>query len=431
MIRKIEYWQCFKEKLMIDEKRWNHRLVTVPIILLTTIFIVWASITEVDEVVRGEGRVIPSSKTKIIQHYEGGIIKKIYVKEGQRVKKGDPIYRLENAKSQADSKSKAIAIISYKAQINRLEAEVYSRDINFDQDISDDIKKNELDIYHEDMKNYQDKLNSLKDKVTQAKLEKRQKITKLKNLKNELKTQNENLSIAKKLLDKGAGSKKQYLSELSKKQSLQTNINDLKNSIPILDKKISVAKNDLESFKSEKKSELLKKIAQIKTKIKQLKEEESAGADREVRKVVLSPVDGIVKKLYFHTIGGVVKPGDRIAEITPIDDNLVIEAKIKTNDRGRVIEGQKVTISITAYSYTKYGLLNGKLISISPDSFVEQNGKSYYQVRISADKTGFSKDKPILPGMVANINILTGKKTIMEYILKPLKDITINALREQ
>jgi len=416
---------------MIEDKRWNHRLVTVPIILLTTIFIVWSSITEVDEVVRGEGRVIPSSKTKIIQHYEGGIIKKIYVKEGQRVKKGDPIYRLENAKSQADSKSKAIAIISYKAQINRLEAEVDRRDINFDQDISDDIKKNELDIYHEDMKNYQDKLNSLKDKVTQAKLEKRQKITKLKNLKNELKTQNENLSIAKKLLDKGAGSKKQYLAELSKKQSLQTNINDLKNSIPILDKKISVAKNDLESFKSEKKSELLKKIAQIKTKIKQLKEEESAGADREVRKVVLSPVDGIVKKLYFHTIGGVVKPGDRIAEITPIDDKLVIEAKIKTNDRGRVVEGQKVTISITAYSYTKYGLLNGKLISISPDSFVEQNGKSYYQVRIRADKTGFSKDKPILPGMVANINILTGKKTIMEYILKPLKDITINALREQ
>ncbi len=146
---------------------------------------------------------------------------------------------------------------------------------------------------------------------------------------------------------------------------------------------------------------------------------------------MVSVVDGIVKKLYFHTIGGVVKPGDRIAEITPIDDKLIIEAKIKSRDRGQVIEGQKVSIAITAYSYTKYGFLEGKLLSISPDSFIDKNGRSYYQVRVQADKTHFAKDKPILPGMIANINILTGKKTIMRYLLKPLKDISINALHEQ
>ncbi len=416
---------------MMEESRWNHRLVTLPIMLIVTVFIIWSIFTEIDEVVKGEGRVIPSSQTKIIQHLEGGIIENIYAKEGQRVKKGDPIYRLKNSKSAADSKKQGISLISYKARLERLEAQVDEKELKFDKEIPIDLVKNQEDIYNEEMKNFNQELLTLKDRLSQTQLEKKQKSTKLNNLRLELKTANENLSIAKKLLQKGAASKKQYLAELSKKQSLVTQINDLKNSIPILDQKISEAKNKIKSFKSQKRSKWLKEIAEVKTKIEQLQEEESAKADTETRKVVLSPVNGIIKKLYFHTIGGVVRPGDRVAEITPIDDKLIIEAKIKTNDRGRVVEGQKVSISITAYSYTKYGLIEGELISISPDSFIDKSGKSYYQVKVRADKNHFAKDKPILPGMVANINILTGKKSIMRYILKPLKDITKNALREQ
>jgi HlyD family secretion protein/adhesin transport system membrane fusion protein len=127
----------------------------------------------------------------------------------------------------------------------------------------------------------------------------------------------------------------------------------------------------------------------------------------------------------------VVKPGDRIAEITPIDDKLIIEAKIKSSDRGQIVEGQKASIAITAYSYTKFGMLDGELLSISPDSFIDKNGGSFYHVKIKADKQDIAKDKPIMPGMVANVNIITGKKTIMRYILKPLKDITTNSLHEQ
>ena len=153
--------------------------------------------------------------------------------------------------------------------------------------------------------------------------------------------------------------------------------------------------------------------------------------DREQRKSVISPVNGIINKLYFYTEGGIVKAGDKMAEVTPIEDTLTIEAKIKSSDRAFIWEGQNVSVEITAYDFSRYGLLDGKLISISPDSFEDKNGSIFYLAKIKADVNQFAPDLPILPGMVANVNILTGKKTVLEYILKPIKDIKKNALNEK
>ncbi len=416
---------------MIEERGWNYKIVAWPIMLFVALFITWTIFTEVDEVVKGSGKVIPSSQSKILQNLEGGIVEDIFVQEGQKVQKGMPIYRLKNANSQADSKQKEIALHALMAQSQRLKSQINFAEIAFSKEISPDVAESEKEIFKEEMQNYQDEIGGLKDKLSQAKLEKKQKVNRQANLQSELKIASENLSILAKLMKKGAASKTQYLTELAKKQSLITQITDIKNSIPIMHKKISESENKIKSFKSETKSKWLKKLSEVETKIKKLTEDARADIDREERKTIVSPVNGIVKKLYFHTIGGIIKSGDRIAEITPIDDNLVIEAKIKTNDRGQVLVGQKVSIAITAYNYAKFGLLEGKLLSISPDSFVDKEGGNYYQVKVQALKHQFSKDKPILPGMVANINILTGKKTIFEYILKPLKDISMNALHEK
>ena len=417
--------------MMIEESGWNTRLVTFPIIIFCTLFITWTVFTEVDEVVRGDGKVIPSSQTKVLQHLEGGIVEELFVKEGQEVKKGEAIYRLKNATSQADSNQKEISLLAFKAQRLRLKAQIDFGKLVFTKEIDANLAQSETNIFQEEMQNFNDELSTLKDRLSQSKLEKKQKVSRLENLRAELKTAKENLEISEKLVKKGAASKKQLLAELSKKQSLVTEITDIKNSILIMDEKISESKNKIKSFKSEIKSKWLKKLSDVETKIKQLAEDKHAQSDREERKVIVSPVNGIVKKLYFHTIGGIIKSGDRIAEITPIDDNLVIEAKIKTNDRGQVVMGQEVSIEITAYNYAKFGLLEGNLIAISSDSFVDKNGADYYEVKVQALKHEFASDKPIMPGMVANINILTGKKTIFEYILKPLKDISKNALHEK
>jgi HlyD family secretion protein/adhesin transport system membrane fusion protein len=162
-----------------------------------------------------------------------------------------------------------------------------------------------------------------------------------------------------------------------------------------------------------------------------LEQMSQANQDRNTRQAIVSPVDGIVQKLYFYTVGGIIKAGDKVAEITPGDDALIIEAKIRTSDRALIWAGQPVKIAITAYDTSKYGLLKGTVLFISSDTQTDEATKtSYYLVRIQAEEQ-FAPDLPILPGMVANVNILTGKKTIMQYILKPLKDVSMRSLTEQ
>ncbi len=418
-----------KEHLPV-EKEWNYHLVVWPVVLIMTLFIIWASVSEVDELVHGSGKVIPSSQMKVLQHLEGGIVEKIYVQEGARVKKGDPIYKLKNSSSRSDTLEKEITLRSLRLKEKRLKAQIAFAK-TFDLNDTTPQAANEKAIFESEMQNYREQMSILEDDIDQNKLEKRRKTEQLKNLRAQLKTQKENVLIVRHLVQKGAASKKQYLAEVSKNQSLITQLNEVKNAIPIISQKIKTARTKLKKLQSDKRSAWLKELNDVTLKIEQLTQKKAANKDREIRKVITSPVNGIVQKLYFHTIGGIVRPGDRVAEITPVDDNLIIEAKIKTNDRGNIAIDQNVSIAVTAYSYTRYGLLKGKLISISPDSFTDRNGNSYYLVRVRAEHYAFAPDKPILPGMIANINIKTGKKTIMRYLLKPLKDIRQNALTEK
>lgn len=418
-----------KEHLPV-ESRWNYHIVVWPIVMIVTLFIVWASFSEIDELVHGEGKVIPYSQKKILQHLEGGIVEKIYVHEGERVKKGDPIYKLKNSTSRSDTLEKEITLKALRLKEARLKAQIaFSK--SFDYNDTSASFENEKRIFENEMQNYHQQRSILEDEIARNKLERKRKKEQLKNLRAELKTQKENVLIMRNLMKKGAASRKQYLAEFSKSQEMLTQINEIKNSIPIISQKIKSSQTKLKKLQSEKKSEWFRELNDITLQIERLSQKTVANIDREARKIIISPVNGIIQKLYFHTVGGIVKPGDRVAEITPVDDNLIIEAKIKANDRGNIVIDQNVTIAITAYSYTKYGLLNGKLISISPDSITDEKGNSYYLVKVRADHYAFAPDKPILPGMVANINIKTGKKTIMQYLLKPLKDIRQKALTEQ
>ena len=293
------------------------------------------------------------------------------------------------------------------------------------------IVENETRIFYEDMENNQRKIDIAKTQYNQKDYKLRETKIRFNNLTIELNLAMENMKILDELLSKKVASKKEYILELSKKQNIVTQIDETRNSIPILQEEIEEARKKIASVESENRSKLLGKYTEIKTEITKAIEKNKANVDREERKSVISPVHGIINKLYFYTEGGIVKPGDKMAEITPIEDALTIEAKIKSSDRAFIWEGQDVSVEITAYDFSKYGLLKGKLLSISPDSFEDRNGSIFYIAKIKADVNQFAPDLPILPGMVANVNILTGKKTVLQYILKPLKDISKNALSEQ
>ena len=420
---------------LFEEKEWNYYTTVVPVMLFFTIFLTWAAFSEIDEAVKGTGRVVPSGQTKVIQNLEGGIISAILVEEGKTVKKGDIIYNLSNAFFSSEFVTKEIDLLSLQAVLVRLEALIDNKTtIEFPEELKKkipDIIENETRIFYEDLENNQRKVDIAKDQYNQKDYKLRETKIRFNNLSIELNLAMENMKILDELLNKKVASKKEYILELSKKQNIVTQIDETRNSIPILQEEIEESKKKIASVESENRSKQLSKYSEIKTEINKAIEKNKANVDREQRKSVISPVNGIINKLYFYTEGGIVKPGDKMAEITPIEDSLTIEAKIKSSDRAFIWEGQDVSVEITAYDFSKYGLLNGKLISISPDSFEDRNGSIFYIAKIKADVNQFAPDLPILPGMVANVNILTGKKTVLQYIIKPLKDISKNALSEQ
>lgn len=420
---------------LFEEKKWNYYTTVIPIMIFFTVFLSWAAISEVDEAIKGTGKVVPSGQTKVIQNLEGGIISAILVEEGKTVKKGDIIYNLSNAFFSSEFVTKEIDLLSLQAVLIRLEALIDNQKIiEFPDELKKkipDIIENETRIFYEDLENNQRKVDIAKDQYNQKDYKLRETKIRFNNLSIELNLAMENMKILDELLNKKVASKKEYILELSKKQNIVTQIDETRNSIPILQEEIEESKKKIASVESENRSKQLSKYSEIKTEINKAIEKNKANVDREQRKSVISPVNGIINKLYFYTEGGIVKPGDKMAEITPIEDSLTIEAKIKSSDRAFIWEGQDVSVEITAYDFSKYGLLNGKLISISPDSFEDRNGSIFYIAKIKADVNQFAPDLPILPGMVANVNILTGKKTVLKYIIKPLKNISKNALSEQ
>lgn len=418
----------------LEEEDWNYYPVIIPIALFFTIFLIWAGFSQIDEVVRGEGKVIPSGQTKVLQHFEGGIISEILVQPGDHVKKGQVLYRLKNEFFKADLKAKEIELISYEAKAQRLKALIDAKKELIFEDkyltLIPNIVRNEKLIFKEETSQNQNKIDISQDQLRQKKLKLEELESKFNNLSIELRLATENMQIQDELLKKKVVSRKNYLAELSKKQRIVTQIDEIRSSISIVEEEIKEWERKTKNVKSDIRSELYEKYAAVQVEINKLTEKNRANKDRDLRSEVVSPVKGVVNMLYFHTVKGIVKPGDKMAEITPLEDNLMIEAKIKTSDRALIWVGQKVSIEITSYDFSRYGLLEGKLVGIAPDSTMDKMGNTYYLVKIHANDYKFDENSPILMGMIANINILTAKKSILQYLLKPLKDIAKNSLGE-
>lgn len=418
---------------MMLEKRWNYYITVIPIGLFFFVFLLWAALSDIDEVVRGDGKVVPSGQTKVLQHMEGGIVAEILVKEGDRVAFNQPIYRLDQAFFTADLKEKDLERISLQAKELRLMSLIEGKNPIFAKEVSDkypQIVQNEMQIFYSEKLNSSERLNGAVQKAEQRKYELKELEIKQKNLSLELDMAKENAHIAEQLMKSGAGSRKEYLSEMSKKQNLITQIDEVKNQIPVVQGKFKEANFELGSVRSDIQSKLLNELKDVRLKISQLSQQSAASVDRTNRLLIVSPVNGIVNKLYFHTIGGAIKPGDKVAEVTPLEEGLMIEANIKASDRGRVWMGQKANIEITAYDYARYGRIDGELVSISPDSFTNQKGEIFYAVKVKAAKDRLGPNLPIMPGMEAGVNIITGKRTVLGYILLPVKRMGQNAMLE-
>lgn len=398
------------------------------------IFLVWSSLAEIDEAVKGSGRTVSSGENKIIQHMEGGIVGEILVQEGQMVENAQPLFRIKNATNGALLQENTIRLRSLEATMVRLNAEIEDHQPVFSAAMKESMPKaieNENRMFLSRKQQRMEALRIISDQIAQKEHSLSEQNSKVINLKRELQTAVEQYGISSSLKKSGATSTNHLLDAKAKVDRFRTELSTITQTVPVTEAELNEAKGRFEEAKARQKNELLEELHKAIVESQQLTERLKADQDKMQRTDVLSPVKGVVNRLYVHTIGGTVRPGENLAEITPFDDNIIVEAKIAPEHRAKIWMGQAVKVKITAYDYAKYGTMAGSITDISADSFLDDNSKApFYRVKVSLDRKTISDDKKIMPGMLTEVNILTGKRTIMNYLMRPLINIKEDAFKE-
>ena len=389
-------------------------------------FFLWANFAYIDEIARGSGDIIPSGENQMIQNLEGGIVEEILVKEGDTVKKGQLLIRIDNKKSTSTFGANSIKADSLAAKIVRLEAESTQKKFNPNDDLKQRIPefiKNEESLYLTNQNQQNSKLKSLKEQLKQRKSELKESKTAMKDVKESLGFITKELKMMKPMVLKGIKSKIEFYQLQREANGIREKYNGIKLSIPRLSSAIVEVVNTIEETKLEFKSTAKLKLNEAITEHKGLTISSDALKDQVKRTNVVAPMNGIVQKMFVHTIGGVVQPGANILEIVPSDTNLLVEVKIKPADIAFIYFGQKAIVKFTAYDFAIYGGLDGKVVHISADTITDKNEDVFYTVRIQTNKNYLgTPDKPlsIIPGMTVSVDIITGSKSVLDYILKPI-----------
>lgn len=364
----------------LRQARWTIWLVVLSLV----IFLVWAAVAQVDQITRGDGRVIPLSRMQTIQSLEGGILSELRVSEGDLVRKGDTIALLDPTKTRASFLAAATEIEALEAEVARLEAEVMEAAVLDFGPTPSETQKTELRLFEARHTRLQASLRALQGE--RAAIE-------------------EQLAITAPLAQSGAISRMDVLQLNQKLSELEGRISDARNGY------VQDAYRDL---------------AERRARIATLKEEIVQKEDQLSRTVVRSPVDGRINNITITTIGGVVQPGEPMMEITPIDDELLIEVKILPRDVAFIAPDMPASVKITAYDYAVYGDLRGQVTQISEDTVEEDspNGKQeFYRVMVQTERAyleRFGETFPIRPGMVAQVDIESGRQSILSYLVRPL-----------
>lgn len=400
-------------------------------------FITWANIAEVDEMTRGMGRVIPSRQIQVIQNLEGGIIEEILVKEGEHVSKGQVLVNIDDTgfgSSYEESKSKENEL---RAKLSRLRAEAEDKPFIPDAEVKKnfpELIREEQILYNINLQRKRSELDVLQQRLRQRNIEQDDTLGRIINLQNSRELIQKEMKLTKPLFDRGLVSEVEYIQLQQKEIENKNELESLEKSVETIKSKIAEAETMIQETKAKHKSEAQEELNTTLAELKRLSTTQVAMEDRVRRTQVRSPVEGTVNQLLINTIGGVVKPGMDILEIVPDDDALLVEAKIKPSDIAFIYPGLKAVVKLTAYDFAIYGGLEGEVVHISADTIVDEKQEHYYLVRIKTDKSYLGEDdnrKEIMVGMTVIADIVTGKKTVMQYLMKPILRAKYNALRER
>ena len=421
-----------------DELPLHRHFILVSLFLFFGVFVLWASFATLDETARGEGQIIPVGQVQVIQNLEGGIVDAFMFRDGDQVKKGEIIMRLRDVGAQSDLGTNEAKYMGLLAATIRLQAEVDGKaSVTFPEEI---MKKSpqsiteELNAFRANRDKLQGQVSVLEQQLSQRKQEVSELTTKASDLAGVIRLSQEEKRMTEPLVAKGSAPRIELIQLERAIKEKQTELNGVRAAIPRANSAIAEAQARIsemrKSFIADAQTELTAKTAEI----NMVKQSLGALEDKKSRTDIRSPVNGTIKDFKINTVGGVVKPGDPIAEIVPMDDNLLVEVKIRPSDIARLRPGLPAMVKITAYDFTIYGGLKGEVSDISADTIKNEKGEFFYRVKVRTKENALyrkGETLPIIPGMIATVDIQTGKKTVMEYLMKPFFKTVENSMNEK
>lgn len=412
-------------------------LLLLLILLFMAAFVYWAYRADIDEVTRGEGRVVPSGQVQIIQHPDGGVVREILVHEGDIVDRNELLIRVESTITESDFREKRGRFLSQIAAIARLEAELEDRPIEMPAEVTREaptVAQAELDLHRARQNENRTALEVLRNQSEQRRQELAELQSKERQLRRSVDLAAEELKITEPLLARGGVSRVEVL-------RLQREVNDLRGqleatglAIPRAQSAMAEAQRRIEERAATIRREALGELSRRRGEAASIGESVTAEGVRVTRSELRSPVRGAIKQIKINTVGGVIRPGQDLVEIVPLDETLLVEAKIAPADVAFLRPGQNAMVKITAYDFSIYGGLPAKLEEISADAIQDEKGNSFFRIRVRTDRNSLGpadKSLPIIAGMTASVDVLTGQKTVLDYLLKPIFKARDRALRER
>lgn len=427
-------WAADADWARLDQEPLRARFLLRWVALVIAVLLLWAAFATIDEVTRGTGKVIPSRQVQIIQAVDGGVVAEILVREGQTVEAGQTLFRIDETRFVSSLRENRVQYLALLAKAARLRALAEGSTLK----LPDEVTKEDPTLAEQERRLYEAQRMELDNSVSIARQQLAQRNQELNEVRSRhaqasqaLELTSRELTMTRPLAAAGAVSDVELL-RLERDVGRYRGERDQAAAQTVrLQAAISEASRKVQeqeiTFRNQMRNELADSVA----KLNSLSEGSAALSDRVQHANVKSPVKGTVNRLLVTTVGGVLQPGKEIAEIVPSDDALLLEAKILPRDIAFLHPGQKARVRFTAYDFAVYGGLDAEVEHIAADTITDEDGNAFYLVRVRTLQSSLGEAMPILPGMVAEVDILTGKKSLLAYLLKPVIRAKTHAFTER
>ncbi len=397
----------------------------------------WASVAQLDVAAQGRGAVVPPSRLQEVQSLEGGIVQEMLVAVGQRVMAGQVVARLDTAQIQADlgeSRQLQLAALASRARVDALLTGGVPQFSQALRDEAPELVDKETQLWRDAQREYRSNQASVREAVQRRRGELAEAESRILSLQGSLRVTEEGFAIEERLFNEGAGSRSDYLAAQQRLLQQRTEIDGTRQSLPRLRAGLAEAQAQAAEADAKARAQWGTQRSDYQTKTATLGATIGGRQDKAARREVVSPVEGVVNRVLVNTRGGVAAPGKAILEIVPDEANLLMTVRIKPADIGFIRAGQPAHVRVLPYDASTYGQLDAEVKTVGADAVVDEKGEAYFEVQLIAARDQLKlhgKALPITPGMPVDVGILTGQRSVMQYLLKPVLRSFQGALQER